>query len=177
MPRANVPVWLLDIDGVINATYRGTEPPTQVWRRDQWKTTRVNGWQIHVAQPVVDFITEVWEKRRAEIRWHTTWQDEANKLGAALGLPHFWVQESTNEFENQGDYLLRGQWWKLPAVWRVKNLEKRSVIWTDDEIVDLSRAQQDSLLVGGKALLIAPTASYGLTKRQLARIGEFVGLN
>jgi len=62
-------------------------------------------------------------------------------------------------------------------VWRVKNLEKRSVIWTDDEIVDLSRAQQDSLLVGGKALLIAPTASYGLTKRQLARIGEFVGLN
>jgi len=86
------PVWLLDIDGVINApTAPGRKPPLHVWPADDWIDTRVWGhrqrFRICVARPVVDFIREVHESGRAEIRWHTTWQDLANQLGEAVGLP------------------------------------------------------------------------------------------
>jgi len=86
------PVWLLDVDGVINAAT--IKPPTYVWPADAWIKTKVLGLTVHVAQPVLDFIREVHELGRVEIRWHTTWQLDAPAFGEVLGLPTFPVADA-----------------------------------------------------------------------------------
>ncbi len=177
MTRPARPVWLLDIDGVINAWFRGVDPPTHIWPQEQWIRVEVDGFTLWAARPVLDFISEVHRRRKAEIRWHTTWQHDAEKVGTAFGLPHFWVQDAVKEFANQAEMLLRGKWWKLPAAWRVVGQEQRPLVWTDDDIVDLNDRETTSLTRAGKTLLIAPTPAYGLTRSQLDRIAEFLGMD
>ena len=75
-----VPVWLLDIDGVLNAAAK--KPDRNVWPAADWIEGRAHeaggaAWRILAARPVVDFIRGVHEEGRAEIRWHTTWQHDA----------------------------------------------------------------------------------------------------
>jgi hypothetical protein len=175
----NRPVWLLDIDGVVNAMSK--HPPIQIWPEKDWVEVTVSDntdtkYRMLAAQPVLDFISEVHRRRKAEIRWHSTWQGDSEKVGAALNLPHFWLQDAVAEFENQTDFLLRGKWWKLPAAWRVVGKEQRPLLWTDDDIVDLTKKETDALTVAGRTLLVAPTSTYGLSKRQLGRIAEFLGM-
>ena len=84
------PVWLLDIDGVINATvgWKG-KPPTQVWAASNWiDTVAADAIQFRIlsARPVIEFVKLVHETGRAEIRWHTTWQHSAQNVADALGL-------------------------------------------------------------------------------------------
>ncbi|MBF9129495.1 hypothetical protein I0C86_11020 [Plantactinospora sp. S1510] len=90
------PVWLLDIDGVLNAVTKTPDP--NVWPLDQWSRGEASDgeteWPILFARPVADFIRQVHEEGRAEIRWHTTWQQEAGAVGKLLDLPTFPVQPS-----------------------------------------------------------------------------------
>jgi hypothetical protein len=174
------PVWLLDIDGVINAL--ANEYPTQIWPQGQWVTVHMDFGsegtvRVDAAEPVLEFIRKVHAKRAAEIRWHTTWQKEALRLAEALDLPELWVQEAAYEFDNREDYLRRDKWWKYPAAWRVVGQEKRPLVWTDDDIVDLVQRDVNSLASAGQTLLIAPTSTYGLTKQQLGRIAEFLDVD
>jgi hypothetical protein len=43
---------------------------------------------------VVNFLTGVHEEGRAEIRWHTTWQHDAQNLADLVGLPKFPVADA-----------------------------------------------------------------------------------
>ena len=43
---------------------------------------------------VVDFLIGVHEQDRAEIRWHTTWQHDAQNLANLVGLPTFPIAEA-----------------------------------------------------------------------------------
>ena len=86
-----IPVWLLDVDGVINVTPqlgRGSQ-----WPRNQWTKRRVrsNGtqWTVTIADAVLDFLRRADASGRVEIRWHTTWQHDALKLSQASGCPSF----------------------------------------------------------------------------------------
>ena len=51
-------------------------------------------WPILAARPVVEFINRVDEADLATIMWHSTWQDESNKVGKAIGLNEFAVLEA-----------------------------------------------------------------------------------
>lgn len=175
-----VPVWLLDIDGVINAVT--DRPDRRVWPEHQWIRTAAASkfdieWPILAATPVLDFLRRVHAQGRAEIWWHSTWQQHAVNVGAALGLPRWPVRESP-EFGSQETYLATplarsGQtWWKLPAAQRVLD-EGRPLLWTDDDARRQLRAT-DTRPWGGRALVVAPPVESGLTPRQLRRIDRWL---
>lgn len=180
------PVWLLDIDGVVNAIGKG-DP--SVWPKPQWRHGKAEcdgqEWPITWAVPVVDFIRTVHESGRAEIRWHTTWQHEACNLAALVGLPEFAVADAP-EFDDQPGHAARAiaagrpKWWKLPAAERVVRDEGRPLIWTDDDITwDLGRRYDvdTELRAFAPALLIAPDKHTGLTPKRLRMIGDFLDIH
>jgi hypothetical protein len=168
---AVVPVWLLDIDGVINAL--GNSPPRDwpiaCWRSVEAESAHNIRWPIVAAQPVLDFIAVVHDKGQAEIRWHTSWQGFANNVSRELGLPEFPLQPAP-----EYDEPLSFTWWKLPAARRVLE-EGRRLIWTDDDFSEeLTRAQRRELSASGRALLLGPDTMTGLRRRHLKRIEAFL---
>jgi hypothetical protein len=177
------PVWLLDIDGVLNAV--SAEPP-DVWPADCWVRAEATctgvDWPLLVARPVLDFVWRVHRTARAEIRWHTTWQHEAAGVAHALRLPEFAVQPSP-EFDARRDQRVGGAapvgatWWKLGAAERLVD-DGRTLVWTDDDAdVQLGRRAREHRLRGmSTALIVAPRTEIGLTPADLGAIDAFLGL-
>jgi len=171
---SRVPVWLLDIDGVVNAACRSF--PTHAWPKETWREIEAEDeegltWPIKVARPVIDFIKGVHESGRAEIRWHTTWQEYAVDVGRQVGLPDFAVQEAP-EYKGIGAY----DWWKKPAARRVLAEEGRDLVWTDDDAdMKLGRQGRTELASLGRLLIVCPDTRTGLCKKHLRRIGQFLG--
>ncbi|MEU8003466.1 hypothetical protein AB0B66_20105 [Catellatospora sp. NPDC049111] len=175
-----VPIWLLDIDGVINAV---TDlPDRRVWRGHQWVRTAAASnedieWPILAATPVLDFLRRVHEQGRAEIWWHSTWQHNSVNVGTALGLPS-WPVRDCPEFVSMDAVLAsplvtrKHTWWKLPAALRVLD-EGRPLLWTDDDVRHQLRAA-DTRRWGNRALVLAPPVQAGLTPRQLRRIDRWL---
>ncbi|MFK3983878.1 hypothetical protein ACI2K4_26290 [Micromonospora sp. NPDC050397] len=180
------PVWLLDVDGVVNAISR--RPDRSVWPRDRWVSgTAVSAgieWPILAAQPVLDFIREVHERGRAEVRWHTTWQHDALHLAELLGLPTFATQEAP-EFAEREQGLAgaapvsvgRG-WWKYPAAERVVRDERRPLVWTDDDATWELRGHDngEELARLAPTLIVSPPAHTGLTPKHLRNIDAFLAI-
>lgn len=168
-----VPIWLLDIDGVLNAVggsqvYRnkwGTAP----WRRVSMRVGEEGPFLIRVAEPVIEFVRDVHEKGLAEIRWHTTWRTEAQKLADWLDLPAFPVHQAP-------EYLFRharGTWWKLPGARRVVEEEEHHLLWTDDEI-RYEVKPGDPVIYRPENLIITTDDRYGLSPDDLKRIKEYL---
>ena len=171
-----IPVFLLDIDGVLNAATK--KPDRNVWPADAWIRGRAHDgrheWPILFARPVADFIRQAHEQGRAEIRWHTTWQEEAAAIGKLLDLPDFPVQESP-----EWTVHLRGEteeWWKIGAALRVVEDEHRALVWTDDDAYDynLDRGVRTRITSAGPCLIVAPSPTTGLTPKHLRRIDAFL---
>ncbi len=177
MTRDTPPVWLLDVDGVVNAITK--KPDRQVWPADAWITTEAEAdgqrWPILAARPVLDFIRRVHQTDAAEIRWHTTWQKDTAGLAAALDLPHLPVQDAP-EYADIGTCLKRDLWWKVPAVERVLRDEGRPVLWTDDDITWNLRRDRDRLSALGPLTLISPNERTGLTRKHLRKIATLLDL-
>lgn len=170
------PVWLLDVDGVLNAVTK--KPARNVWPADQWlrgeATSTGHTWPILAAQPVVDFIRDVHDQGRAEIRWHTTWQDEAVAIEKLLNLPTFPVQDAPEWAVH-----LRGEteeWWKLGAVRRVVTEERRPLVWTDDDADRFQVPAADRALLASAtpSLVLCPSPYTGLTPKHLRKIDQFL---
>lgn len=170
-----VPVWLLDIDGVINALARGRVRGS--WPRSAWLRTVASAeipgrgpmvLPILAARPVLDFVTQVHRSGAAEVRWHSTWREAAvTELAPALGLPPIpissapeWTQRPT------------GGWWKLPEARRVL-ASGRPLVWTDDDLPVFAHELGD-LTTRGDALLIGPDPIVGLTRPELDQIAAFL---
>jgi len=179
-----IPVWLLDIDGVINACTN--KPDRTVWPADDWRTDRVNASGHHFpitwSRQVVDFIRNAHDSGLVEIRWHTTWQHEAQAVADLTGLPKFDVAHApeflaynqiapASEAERIREGRPRPPWWKLPAAERVMRDEARPLIWTDD---DITWSTQAGLRAHAPVLLVSPDERTGLTKRQLRKISDFI---
>ena len=76
------PIWFLDIDGVVNAA--GLDLPPHLVRTDA--TTAGTTWPIHYSPQVVEFINMVHRGGLAEVRWLTTWGQDA-RMSFALVEP------------------------------------------------------------------------------------------
>lgn len=170
------PVWLLDVDGVVNAASK--KPDRNVWPADQWVHGRADDgrreWPILFARPVADFIRRVHEEGRAEIRWHTTWQEMAVGIEKLLDLPSLPLQESPEwQVHLRGD---TEEWWKIGAALRVVEDEKRPLVWTDDDADNwhLERPVRDRLTSAGPCLIVAPSVTTGLTPKHLRKIDAFL---
>lgn len=176
------PVWLLDVDGVLNAATK--KPDRNVWPAEDWVQGRARddtrSWPILYARPVAAFIREVHESGRAEIRWHTTWQEWARAIEELLDLPSFPVQEAP-----EWEVFLDGgrtkphndEWWKIGAALRVVEEEKRPLLWTDDDadsFWNLPAAVRTRITSAQPTLIVAPAPETGLCKRHLRQIDAFL---
>lgn len=157
------PVWLLDIDGVINANKPGwSAPPRRV---------RIAGFMIRWAPALIDRIRELRRDGAVDVRWASTWcgyPTELDQLSACIGLrldPAF------------GDRAASKTWGDEKAEAALDVIRQgRRLIWTDDDEVDAARdlfpliakAEADS-----RALLIAPRSNRGLQPAHLDQIAEF----
>jgi hypothetical protein len=157
------PVWLIDIDGVIN-----------VFQPSGWgvNLTRVRvGFPIRYNEPLIDRIRTVHLRGAAEIRWSTTWcgwPDQLAELGVLFGL------DLPQAF---GDRPMSKTWacLKVEAALTVLQ-EGRRLIWTDDGEVDAGRRLFPALAdaeTAGRALLIAPDSELGLQPEHLDLIESF----
>lgn len=159
-----IPVVLLDVDGVLNAVTRDN-PST--FPDETWSVDICRGFAIRWSTVVRDFILELHEL--AEVRWHTTWQNEAKLISDALGLPMFPVADAPEIFA----YKSLG-WWKMGAALRVVNEEGRDLIWLDD---DLSRRERETFSQNrerGQAFLVRPNTLTGLNQANIDGIRGFL---
>lgn len=171
------PIWLLDIDGVINATSMKTA--AHIYPLASWQRLHVDGFQITAAQPVLDLLHTVHDDGLAEIRWHTTWQDRAWDVGEALGLPEFPVQY-TDEWPDSSEKAARRmmvglpRWWKVRAVYDLLG-EGHRVLWTDDDIFpELPAVHRQKLKALGKVRMLSPVSLYGIQPGEIRMIKKFL---
>jgi hypothetical protein len=179
MTEKKPPVWLLDIDGVINAT--SSKIQTHIWPESEWTRQHVDGFQITAARRVLDFIRAVHAEGLADIRWHTTWQDRALDVGAAFGLPEFEVQDCPEwppTSELVAFWMKEGwpKWWKYKAAERILTEEKRPLLWTDDDIFSELNAVRRQELKSHKlgVCLVTPFSMNGLDSSNLRVIEKWL---
>jgi hypothetical protein len=172
-----MPLWLLDIDGVVNALT--VAPDVRVWPEHTWIHRTVISeipargmlrLPILAARPVLDFVAAAAASGRVDVRWHSTWRSAAvTDLAPALGLPHIPISVAP-EWTNR----TRGQWWKAPAALRALAAGRR-LIWTDDDL-DYFGDEVAAVRERPDALLIGPDPAVGLRPADLDAIAAFVGL-
>ena len=120
----SIPIWFLDIDGVVNAISDAIPPG---YRRTT-ALTMGRGWRIVYSPDVVDFINFAHRQRLAEVRWLTTWEQDAHReLAPTVGLDAFPAYDIPDADSPSG-------WWKADVVALSVAEEKRPIIWTDDDL-------------------------------------------
>lgn len=155
------PIWLLDVDGVINASNPG-------WHAAPHKGyAYANGreFKIRWAPALIRRIRDLHESGAVEIRWSTTWCDEADQLERLFKLPKLGRAFQIDDLYSVSEH-------KLAAAHEVIALGRR-LIWTDDGVVPFYRHLFEAEIETGEALLIAPRESKGLQPDHLDAIEAF----
>lgn len=153
-----VPVWLLDVDGVINANRPGWGAAP---RRGYAYADGVQ-WRIRWAPALIGRIRGIHIAGLAEVTWCTTWCSWAEQLERLFGLPPLPRAAVSAGVHAPGE--------KLAAACEVLTGGRR-LIWTDD-----TEAHEGSLPAGvpDRALLIAPDDRRGLQPEHLDQIDAFL---
>lgn len=181
--RAERPIWLLDVDGVLNAATR--TPDAAAW--PTWRTGRATAaggqWHITWAPPVVETIRRIHRAGVVDVLWLTTWEEAANEsLGPLLGLPELPVASRLRPGGSgraaHGFVATRAgagnRWWKLDVAQQILDGEPlRPLIWTDDDLSWEPGARAWAEQRPSPTLLIAPATDVGLTAEHLAAIEAF----
>lgn len=163
-------VWLLDVDGVINADRAGwgrapVRGHVTDWRGDSYRMS----WEPRL----MTFIREVIDSEAAEVVWCTTWCDDAHLLEDLWGLPPLRRAFTVPAGKYVGDA-------KLAAV-RDELAAGHRVIWTDDtevpEVMDMSSdlGLYIELMMSRRILLIRPDGRRGLRPLDMTAIRDFIG--
>ena len=159
------PIWLLDVDGVLNAvTLRADR---SVWPRWRTGTARADGrsYPITFAPDLMAGIRELHDRGSVDIRWLTTWGHDANReLRRLLDLPEFPVVGVPSHAD---------VWWKLPLAQQVAR-EQRPLIWTDDDLARSASALEWLDRLAQPALAIGPRPDVGLRPEHLDGIARFI---
>jgi hypothetical protein len=156
------PVWLLDVDGVINVTRPG-------WGRAPCSGTAYSCGQpfrLRWAPALTARIRALHSSGSVTIRWCSTWCADAAQIERLLGLPRLdrcWTEPMTSTGAADA---------KLASARTVLDQGHR-LIWTDDEAVPTSGPVHDELTRTGRALLIAPVPNRGLQPEHLDIIEAF----
>lgn len=179
------PVLLLDIDGVVNAISR--DFPRYAWGTLLWQTAEYpsNGelFPLMWSRPVIEYLGSLYVQDRVEIRWHTTWQEEAHEFASIVGLPEGFASiakapermSSPGIFARQQFLAGKPAWWKYPAAERVLVEEKRPLIWIDDEIHSKINERYRANMLGlGDVCLVCPNQQTGITRKHMRIIEEFL---
>lgn len=159
------PLWLLDVDGVLNATRPGWGGPP---------TTRSisalgNRWRMRFAPQAVAAIHALTDRGLVDVAWATSWVGFTDDLARVFGLDFPPAFPPPPGYPHKDAIAPL----KLAAALDVLDAGRR-LIWTDDDAIPVDgsdRARMD----GAGALLLAPKAGRGLRPADLAAIGAFLG--
>jgi hypothetical protein len=156
-------VWLLDIDGVINANKPG-------WGAAPRKVSCA-GFTIRWAPALVVRIRQLHRAGWVDIRWSSTWcgyPTQLDELSTRLGV------DFPSAF---GDRPPSKTWADLKVEAAIDVLSSgRRLVWTDDDEVSAGRClfpQIAEAEADGRALLIAPQSNRGLQPGDLDAIEAF----
>jgi hypothetical protein len=155
------PVWLLDVDGVINVTRPGWG--TAPIRRNVFAGGR--DWRISFSGKLIMMIRHMITMGHVEIRWCSTWCGDTEQLEKVLGLPHLESAFPAPAGQRIGEL-------KIQAA-RGVLAQGRPLIWTDDTEVPESGPLFDELTIAGSSLLIRPIERRGLTPDNMHAIKAF----
>ena len=166
-PTDDVPILLLDVDGVLNAA-RMDLP--EGWRRGTF-----NGYVLSWDPTVVARLRDLHESGRVELQWLTTWTEMADQLLAEpMGLPRGLRTHSRDDVLPTG---FSGErrgipgWWKLGAAQAVALDEPdRRIVWIDDDLADPAEDTSTWLAANEHVLVVAPDFFVGLTHAELDRV-------
>jgi hypothetical protein len=160
------PVWLLDVDGVLNASHPG-------WNRAPVIRTAFAGeaaFRLCFAPALIRRIRAVHECGAVEVRWATTWVDHIDQVIRVMRLPRWACAFNLGQDDANTDAA------KYAAALHVVETERRPLIWTDDEAIpaESSRAYCRLRSAGPRVLLIRPCSSRGLQPEHLDQIHRFL---
>jgi hypothetical protein len=157
------PVWLLDVDGVLNVGRPGWD------EEPRSGNAQSAGFEFGLqwAPSLMARIRALHDGGRVEIRWCSTWCCDADQLERLFDLPRF---DRCWDVDINGGAAATA---KLAAARRVL-ADGRRLIWTDDTEVPTSGPLYDELAEGGRALLIAPSPRRGLLPEHLDAIDAFL---
>lgn len=155
------PIWFLDVDGVVNAL----RPRTGLLSTKASTAGRV--WPIHWSAEVVRVINTCHATGLAEVRWLTTWEQDAHlSLAPAVGLNAFVAYDIPTETGRHG-------WWKADVVAEVIAAEDRPFVWTDDDLAVENVANVVDRL-GVNHFLVPTEPQLGLTSADLRGVVDFL---
>lgn len=159
------PIWLLDIDGVLNAVRADTQGG---YRRAN------SGWGRVIYRPAVtQRIGQLHAAGGVDIRWLSTWMDRAQLFAEASGLP-LGLSVAGQRQRAQGD---DEGWWKADAAREVAERHPdRFIIWTDDDLADSYGRGELDWVIGRRMLRLSPDPEEGLTDLAMSLIEDAVEL-
>jgi hypothetical protein len=165
--QASIPVWLLDVDGVLNASRPGWGGPPHQGNAQHG----AQAFRMRWAPALIVAVSRLHHDRRVEIRWATTWVDEIAGIENLMRLPVFPVAFSGLPDSPQ----TKTPGLKIEAALKVVEDERRPLIWTDDDAIPISGEQRDRLdRSTAPTLLIAPDPHRGLQPTDLDAIKAFL---
>lgn len=167
----DLPVWLLDVDGVLNATSKPGwhAPPTR-------RYAYANGAEFSMrwAPSLLDRIRTLIRTEQVEVRWATSWIGYTAQLERMFGLPPL-----IDAFRLD-PALLAGTEERRQATEANKRAAAleivrsgRRLLWTDDDAIWPNGPERDELTAAG-ALLIAPDERRGLQPDHLDAIDAWL---
>jgi HAD domain in Swiss Army Knife RNA repair proteins len=167
----DVPILLLDVDGVLNAT--AFDLP------EGWSRGTFNGFVLSWDPTITARLRELHESGRVEIQWLTTWTTDADRLLAEpMGLPrglkaHAAADAAPTGFA--GSLGGRAGWWKLAVAREAAEAEPdRRIVWIDDDLAHQAADTGDWLAANPHVLVVAPDLSRGLTHDELDAVEEWL---
>ncbi|WP_327011038.1 hypothetical protein OHA72_29485 [Dactylosporangium sp. NBC_01737] len=155
-------VWLLDVDGVINARKPGWHAAPHHGRAYAAGTA----WPMRWAPALTARIRRLHNSGAVEVRWCSTWCAWSDQLERLFRLPPLPCAFTTTADAPAA---------KLAAA-RAVLAAGDHLIWTDDDEVPTAGPLLDELTAAGRALLIRPDARRGLTPDHLDEIEAFANL-
>jgi hypothetical protein len=163
----DVPILLLDVDGVLNAAC--------VDLPEGWARGTFNGFVLSWDPSITARLRGLHESGRVEIRWLTTWAEDADRLLAGpMGLPQglrVHAREGAAPTGFLGALDGASGWWKLAVAQAVAEAEPdRRIIWIDDDLAEQAAETGEWLAANPHVLVVAPKLYTGLTHQQLDAI-------
>lgn len=165
-PGYKKPVWLLDVDGVLNAE-------TPKWPENPYSGMAIANtvsFKMRWSPTLIRKIKEFHASGRVEIRWATTWCDFIGSIESLMGLPQFKCESIPPNGINQKA--------KINAALSVIVAE-RPLIWSDDNAIPVKgQAGWDSRLKYPNAgrLYLVPDERHGLTSDHIDLVDKYLNM-
>ncbi len=167
-PLVSVPIIFLDVDGVINFSSEHNKEWTDTMTCDLAAHTEPDRiFTITWSKTVVSTINAWVKSQRADVRWLTTWDEDAQlTLSPALGFDHFPLARDPSRSLS-----------KVEAVLTTLKLEpaNRPIVWLDDDLHDFDLNTCRDAWIHRPALFV-PTdyCSGGLSRANLKDVDTFL---